>query len=414
MGERGSSTVVNLSLIALLVGIGVVAYLILGGSGGAEAEGQAVTTTVSRGSVRATVSASGTIESSETVGASFTSSGTVTDLYVEVGERVRKGELLARVDDSSSQTEITVASASVDSAQAGLESARANLASARETLRELRHSDASAGEVAQAEAQVASARAQIDQAAATMTSATAQLGEAQETASDAELRAPIAGTVIEVSGSVGQTATTGEGAGDSTTSGETTSDGTSGSGSDASGFIVISDLGDLEIRAYFSETDTAQLAVGQRAQVTLNATPGEALTGRVVAIDETSTTVNQVVSYGVTIELNDQPADVRVGQTVVAVVVTDRASDVLVVPSGAVQTAEDQSTVTVMRNGEQVTVPVEVGLEGDQQTEIVSGLSEGERVVIPSASGFGEGGGFPGGGFPGINVGGPGGPGAGP
>lgn len=414
MGERGSSTVVNLSLIALLVGIGVVAYLILGGSGGDEAEGQAVTTTVSRGSVRATVSASGTIESSETVGASFTSSGTVTDLYVEVGERVRKGELLARVDDSSSQTEITVASASVDSAQAGLESARANLASARETLRELRHSDASAGEVAQAEAQVASARAQIDQAAATMTSATAQLGEAQETASDAELRAPIAGTVIEVNGSVGQTATTGEGAGDSTTSGETTSDGTSGSGSDASGFIVISDLGDLEIRAYFSETDTAQLAVGQRAQVTLNATPGEALTGRVVAIDETSTTVNQVVSYGVTIELNDQPADVRVGQTVVAVVVTDRASDVLVVPSGAVQTAEDQSTVTVMRNGEQVTVPVEVGLEGDQQTEIVSGLSEGERVVIPSASGFGEGGGFPGGGFPGINVGGPGGPGAGP
>ena len=157
----------------------------------------------------------------------------------------------------------------------------------------------------------------------------------------------------------------------------------------------------LQVSANFSETDTTSLRVGQRATVTLNAQPDVEISGKVIAIDETSTTVNQVVNYGVTIRLSDAPKNVRVGQTVVAQVVTGQAQDVLLVPSAAVTTAGGQSTVTVVQNGQQVSTPVEVGLEGDQFTEITSGLSEGDEVVIATATDTGGPGGFPGGGFPG-------------
>jgi macrolide-specific efflux system membrane fusion protein len=431
MNDNGSSRLaLNLGLMAVLVAIGVAAYLVLGGGGGQATQGQTVTTNVTRGNVQSTVSASGTIESSETVGPSFTSGGIVTAVLVDVGDHVRKGQVLARVDASNAQADLQVASANVDSAeagvtsalaslssaQAGVTSARASLSSAYTNLRELRHSDtATDAQIADAQAQVISARSQIDQAEASSTSARSQIDQAeaslssantqvtqaQEAVSETVLRAPVAGTVVEVNGSVGQSA-------GGTTSESTTSSGTSStsSTSDTSGFIVISDLKNLQVLAYFSETDTAQLRVGQRASVTLNALPDEQVSGKVIAIDTTSTTVNQVVDYGVTIELEDRPNDVRVGQTAVVVVITGRAKDVLSVPSSVVQTTGGQDTVTVLRDGKQVSTVVELGLTGDQTTEIVSGLSEGDEVVVPSTTSST---GFPSGGFPGgVGLGGAG------
>jgi membrane fusion protein, macrolide-specific efflux system len=426
MNENGLSRVaINLVLVAVLLVIGVGAYLVLGGGGGGTALGQTTTTTVSRGAVRSTVSASGTIESAETAGASFTTSGTVTDVLVEVGDHVRQGQILAKVDDAGAQADfesaaanassaaagVTSAQAGVSSSQSGITSAQATLSAAQENLRELRQSgEATDAQIAEAEAQVASARsqlqqaqasvtsanAQVAQAQASLTSANAQVEQAQESLSDAVLRAPIGGTVVEVNGTVGQSSSTTGASSDATSETDTSS-----TSSDTSGFIVISQTNHLQVAANFSETDTVQIRVGQRATVTLNALPDVQLEGRVTAIEETSTTVNQVVNYGVTIELQDVPRAVRVGQTVVAEVTTGRARDVLLVPSSAVQTAGGQTTVTVISNGQQVSTPVEIGLEGDQFTEIVSGLSEGDEVVLATATDAGGAGGFPGGGFPG-------------
>ncbi len=128
-----------------------------------------------------------------------------------------------------------------------------------------------------------------------------------------------------------------------------------------------------------------------------------------VAIDATSTTVNQVVDYGVTIELRRQPKGIRAGQTTVVSVVSGPGEGrPCQCPSAAVTTAGGQSTVIVVRNGQQVSTVVEIGLEGDQSTEIVSGLSEGDEVVLASTSSSGSSG-FPAGGFPGggFQVGGP-------
>jgi macrolide-specific efflux system membrane fusion protein len=165
------------------------------------------------------------------------------------------------------------------------------------------------------------------------------------------------------------------------------------------------------VTADFSETDVAKLKVGQPATVTLDALPNAQVDATVTRIDATSTVVNNVVTYEVTLRLHDHPAGIRLGQSAGITVVTAEADNVLTVPSAVVQTAGGQSAVTVLRsNGQQVRTAVQVGLEGDQTTEIRSGLTEGQQVVIPTTSSSGNG--FPSGAFPGggaFNVVGPGG-----
>ena len=415
---------IDLVLVAVLIAA-IVAGLVLIRDPG-QARAAANTTTVQRGTVETTVTASGTVESAATLGVDFATSGTVTEIDVEAGDHVRKGQVLARVDPSTAQADLQSASsaassaaagvgaarAGVTSAQAGVTSAAANLSSALENLREVCHSDQSTdaqvaeaeakvasarAQVAQAEASVASAGSQVQQAEASLASANAAVTQARGSLSDTVLRAPMAGTVVEINGAVGQSSSSASSASSTST------------GSETSGFVVISDLKDLRVRAYFSETDASDLRKGQRATVTFDAL-GTSVSAQVHSIDVTSTVENGVVEYGVTLDLEDRPARSRPGQTATVEVVTGRAKNVLYVPSAAVQTIGGQQVVTVVRDGSQVRVPVSVGLESDQTTEITSGLAEGDRVVIPTSTGTD---GFPSGNFPVIGIGGGGGPGGG-
>jgi macrolide-specific efflux system membrane fusion protein len=130
------------------------------------------------------------------------------------------------------------------------------------------------------------------------------------------------------------------------------------------------------------------------------------------------TTNNNVVQYGATITLSKQPGSIRLGQTTTVQVTTSTAQNVLYVPTAAVKTAGGQSTVTVQQGGAQVAKRVQIGVQGDQGTEIKSGLNEGDQVVISIATsgststqtrpggGLGGGGGIGGGGIGGGGGGG--------
>lgn len=225
------------------------------------------------------------------------------------------------------------------------------------------------------------------------------------------LRSPMRGVVSEVNLAVSQTV--GEAGDTSTTLVEETTSSTDSGGSADTGAasVVVTDISSMKVRAYFSEVDASQLRVGQRATVTLDAF-GTTIRAEIRGIDVTSTVQDGVVRYGVTLRMRGQAEGVRPGQTATVSVVTQRAEDALYLPSAAVQTAGDQVMVTVLRGGQQTRVPVTTGVEGDQTTEILSGLSEGDQVVIPTGAGAG---GFPGGGFPGLGGGlGGGPPGGGP
>lgn len=317
---------IDIVLVVILIAVAVGAYLFFLSPD--ETQAAANTTTVQRGTVEATVSASGTVESPRTYQASFVASGKVTAVFVHVGSHVKKHDVMARLKTPEG----------------------------------------------------------------TMV----------------RLKAPVTGTVTAVDIGVGTTVGTTGGTSVTLATGDsTTSDSTDSTTSSAS--VEVANLASLVVRAYFSETDVSQLDVGKSATVTFDAL-GRSVDAVITHIDVTSTTQNNVVEYGATLRLDRQPSDLRPGQTATVEVVTERARDALLVPSASVQNVGGQTVVTVLRNGQRQQVQVTVGVESDQTTEITSGLSEGDEVVIPTTTSQN---GFPGGGFPGGGLGIGGGPGGG-
>ncbi len=153
--------------------------------------------------------------------------------------------------------------------------------------------------------------------------------------------------------------------------------------------MTLVDTTQLSVQAGFSEVDAANVAVGQPASVTFDALPGNEVAGKVVSVDTTATTVSNVVTYYATVSLSSPDSRLRPGMTATVSVMTGEADNVLAVPSSAVRSFGSAKTVTVVRNGQQVTTPVTTGLVGDTETEITSGLQDGEQVVLASGSGLG-------------------------
>jgi membrane fusion protein, macrolide-specific efflux system len=378
--------VVNGTLGVLLIAGAGYGYLSLADDGNASTPATQ-TGTVARGTVLSSVSASGSVESAKSQDLSFGTSGTVKKIEVQTGDKVVKGEVLARLDDTTARENVTVTKASLDAASASTSTVQTY--SAYVTAKNAYNA----------------ALRQLD---------------------GTVLKAPFAGTVTAVNGTVGGSSggsSSSSSSSSSTSSGSTagggggaggaggggaasgSSGGSSGSStgsSSSSGFITVADTGKLAVTGNFTEADTTKLKIGQPATITFDALTGVTAAGKVAAIDMSSTTTNNVVQYGVTISLTSKPAGLRLGQTTSVQVTVSKAADVLYVPTAAVRTVGGQSTVTILQNGKQVIKTVEIGVKGDQGTEIKSGLTLGDRVVLASATGTGGvqlpgGGRFPGG-----------------
>ncbi|MEU4224017.1 efflux RND transporter periplasmic adaptor subunit [Nonomuraea sp. NPDC026600] len=367
VSTRRRALITNGALSVLLLGGVAFAYAQLG-TDEVASETATRTVTAGRGTVTASVSASGAVASSRSRTLAFGTSGTVERVYVKAGDKVRKDDILAKLDDAAAEENLSAARATYDSAvDDGTSTAQLYAAyiKARNAYR-----------------------------------------EAQRTATATVLRAPFAGTVTAVNGAVGGSSS-GSGTSSGTSTQSTGQSGQSGSGS-GSGFIDLADTGKLQLVGTFTESDVSKLKVGQAAGVTFDALPGVTATGKVTQIEPVASTSNNVVQYPVTISFTKVPKQVRLGQTTTVEVVTGEAENVITVPSTAVSTSGGQNTVTLLKNGQQVRTPVEVGVQGASLTEIKSGVSEGDQIVPPATSSTttgtgnqrqgGFGGGFPGGG----------------
>jgi hypothetical protein len=131
----------------------------------------------------------------------------------------------------------------------------------------------------------------------------------------------------------------------------------------------------------FSESDISKLKVGQTATVTLDALTGVELGAHVTSISPVATTSSGVVSYNATLTLDQTDSQVKPGMSASASVITGQAQGVTV-PNGAVTGTSSLATVTVLANGKQTKKQVVVGLRGDTRTQIVSGLSAGDQLVV--------------------------------
>ncbi|MCH6170837.1 HlyD family efflux transporter periplasmic adaptor subunit [Pseudonocardia alaniniphila] len=241
--------------------------------------------------------------------------------------------------------------------------------------------------------QIAGYAASVDEAQVTVDNA--QLGVDQTS-----LLAPQAGVVLAVNGKVGESSSGGPSA--STTSGTSTGSSTGSAASAAatsagSGFITIANLSRLAVTANIAEADAAKIKLGQKATITFPATNTTA-TGSVTQITPQSTVTNNVVLYPIQVSLDTAPPGVGVGSTASLNITAGSATDVLEAPNLAITSLGDRHTVTVQRTGTDTVVPVTIGLVGDTQTEITSGVQAGDVLVLPSTTAptaAGAGAGFP-------------------
>ncbi len=240
-------------------------------------------------------------------------------------------------------------------------------------------------ELAEAEEQLASMLSVPDPA--DIAAAEARVAAAQATLDLVRLVAPFDSTVVEINLQVGD------------------------SGSNNTAALTLADLSHFEVQVDVSELDVNSIFVGQEAVLTLDAAAGETFIGRVAEVAFLGRVNQGVVTYPVTVIVDNPDPVLRPGMTAAVSIITDRRENVLIVPNRAVAVIGGQRIVTVLFEGQEIAVPVSLGLSNETASEILGGqLREGDVIVIslstasqagvfPGRGGFiGTGGGF-GGGF---------------
>jgi macrolide-specific efflux system membrane fusion protein len=142
----------------------------------------------------------------------------------------------------------------------------------------------------------------------------------------------------------------------------------------------------LTVGVGFAESDAVNVKVGQPATVSFSALPNVTLPGSVTSIASTSTLVSNVVTYNATIGLSQSDPSVKPGMTASVNVITAEKDNVLHVPSSAVRGTGTTGTVTVVNGKQQTTVPVGIGVRGDTDYEITSGLTAGQSIVTSTST----------------------------
>jgi HlyD family secretion protein len=296
------------------------------------------------------------------------------------------------LDQSRLTADTTKQQTDKTSGQRSINQATASLTSAQDSLRT--QTEAKPNQIASARASVLSAQAAV--------------ATAQQNLNNTTLISPMDGEVNSISGVVGETVAPGGGTTSEAPGSQAPLPTATGTGSTA--FMVIGNISGLEVVVPFAESDASRLAFNDDAKVTFDAVPNLTISGHVIAVGSAATVTSGVVNYYATIVLNQVDKALKQGMTANATVIVSKAANALSVPNLAITHTGGQAFVTVYANGQKVATPVDTGVVGDQFTEVVGGLNDGEQVVLPTvraATGTGGtrglGGGFGGGG---VRVGG--------
>jgi HlyD family secretion protein len=286
---------------------------------------------------------------------------------------------LARLDQLLSKG--YVAAADVDNAKAQADVNAAQLASAKENLKlvetkiqsdlrsareQLKQAQATAAAAQAGVAQNDVKREQVAQARESVRQATAALALSRAQRDKAYIRTPISGTVLQLSQQQGETIA---------------------AGLSAPTLIIVADLDRLQVDAFVDETDIGRIKLGQVANVTVDAYPNHPFVGKVTKIASGATMQQNVVTYDVTIALDNPGHLLKPDMTATAEITVAHRTDVPAVKVDAIKLGTQGSTVTLMTEGkngqpEYQVVPVTTGASDGEYTEIVSGLRVGDTVVL--------------------------------
>ena len=352
--------------------------------------------TVQRGNLAIDITASGNLALSVTEDLAFEMAGTVEEILVEEGESVKEGQVLAKLDTSEWDTELTNLERDELQAEINLKNAERALEQAEEGTSTTITGDITARTTTTDPDQIRIYELQVKLAEGRLEDAQKALQEAQD--ASPEITAPFDGfiTAVNVSG------------------GDEVKKGTVG--------VTIADPSKFEADILVSEMDIPKVKLGGDAGVEVDAMEGLSLPAKVTHISPTATIQSGVVNYKVKVEVQPletvvqgqqqagqqatqqtpqgqegqqrrtsatipQNFQLRQGLTVTVSIIVQEKNDVLLVPNGAIITQGRQSHVQVMSpDGTIEERTITTGISNWQYTEITDGLSEGEKVIVPQAT----------------------------
>jgi HlyD family secretion protein len=350
-------------------------------------DAELLTAPVVRGALEATVTATGTLNPVHMVEVGTQTSGRIESIDVDYNSPVRQGQRVAKIDPANATIRVQKARAAVLSAQASVERADADLVLRREQLRRQSslHEEAlvTRDKLDLAEAAHAQSLAERSMRNASLVQARAELEDAEVNLGYTDIVSPVDGIVLSKNVNVGQTV--------------------AASFQTPTLFVIAQDLTQMQLNADVSESDIGRVREEQRVRFNVDAFPDRLFEGEVRQVRNSPTSVQNVVTYDVVIDVDNQDLALRPGMTATVTLVTGTRLDVLKLPlralrfrpkpvGGREKTAKkvpDSSAperVRVWRpgaDGEPTPAWIETGLRNDEHVEVVGGdVSEGDEVVV--------------------------------
>ena len=358
---------------------------------------QYTTAEVQRGNLTIIVTATGTLEPTNQVEVGSELSGIIETVEVDYNDRVKVGQVLARLDPERLEPKVLQSQAALESARAKLLEAEANVLETRNELKRLKRleelskkklpsqHDMDAAEAAfkRAQAEEATAKAQVSQAQAT-------LDQDQTDLAKAVIRSPINGIVLERHVEPGQTF--------------------AASFQTPVLFTLAEDLSQMELHVDVDEADVGQVQTGQDATFTVDAYPNRRFSARILKVYYAPQVVQDVVTYEALLSVDNSELLLRPGMTATAEIITKRVEDAILVPNGALRftppvpeteapergrgmlrailpgrprrpakqrkalhTGKSEHRVWTLRDEQPVAIPVTIGTSDGRMTEVVAG-----------------------------------------
>jgi len=354
-----------------------------------------VTAAVERGPLVASVAATGTVNPVKSVVVGTYVSGPVAAIDVDFNSPVKRGQRIAKIDPRNFVGKVEQARASLADARAQVRKAEAELALRRSQLGRqeklassqvlsVEELDVARSAAKQAEAQLALAGAEVEKARAALKDAEVNLGYT-------DIVSPVDGIVVSRNVDVGQTV--------------------AASFQTPTLFVIAESLERMQVNAFVSEADIGRVREGQEATFGVDAFPGRAIPAVVRQVRNSPTTVQNVVTYDVVLDVDNRDGTLKPGMTANVRIVVDRIAESLLVPTAALRfrppsseevppTPVPEAAGAAPRTGrvwrlegeEPVAVPVTVGLSDETTTAVEApGLSPGDRVVVRLAPRSGAG-----------------------
>jgi HlyD family secretion protein len=355
------------------------------------------TVKVKLGSVSNSVTATGTIEAIKTVAVGTQVSGEISKIYVDYNSHVKAGQLLAELDRKALTTALTIAQAALDDAKAEITYQTANY----NRIKALNDKKLVAG------SDYDEALYNFEKTKATLKTAQLNYDKAKINLGYSYIYSPIDGVVLNRAVDEGQTV--------------------AASFSTPTLFSIANDLTRMQVEASIDEADIGQVKNDQRVEFTVDAYPDKKFTGKVTQIRLQPTTTSNVVTYTVIVEAPNPDKQLMPGMTASITIFTQEANNVLTVASkalrfkpdqallaeylkkfpgkgpnmqasdsnaprpenkdmdkkGAFQNTEKKITEVWVKTGNDIhPVKVESGINNDMDAQIISGLKEGDDVVV--------------------------------